>query len=181
MNSGREQEVGCVQARLPDPCRHALTSLFGNLELYRPLRLLLHDRRAASDVLAVTNVAHPQLRQITCPKLAVDGEIEHCQIPHAGRKLQAHAYRPNLLKLQRRLLAGQSPFIPGYPRRARVGWCAHDDLRSIEGRSSLSPSNGRYPTHCCHSGHQVGNGRFPIPNGHPSAPRFDMFACRLMN
>jgi hypothetical protein len=36
-------------------------------------------------------------------------------------KLQAHAYRPNFLQLQRRLLAGQSPFVPRYPRRARVG------------------------------------------------------------
>src|ERR1700680_3627550 len=76
-----EQEVGCMQPRMPYPCRHALASLLGNLELYRPLRLLLHDRRATGNVLPVTNVAHPQLRQITCPKLAVDGEIEHGQIP----------------------------------------------------------------------------------------------------
>jgi hypothetical protein len=40
-----------MQPGMPYPCRHALTSLLGNLELYRPLRLLLHDRRAAGDVL----------------------------------------------------------------------------------------------------------------------------------
>jgi len=70
-------EVGSAQPRMAYPCRHALTSLLGNLKLNRPLCLLLHDGRTASDVLPVTNVAHAQLRQITCSKLAVDGEIEH--------------------------------------------------------------------------------------------------------
>lgn len=61
------------------PCSHTLAGLFGDLELYRSLRLLLHDHRPAGDVLSLANVAHAQFRQITSAKLAVDAEIEHCQ------------------------------------------------------------------------------------------------------
>ena len=52
VHSAREQKVRCMQPRMPDPCCDAVAGLLGNLELYRPLRLLLHDRRAVGDALA---------------------------------------------------------------------------------------------------------------------------------
>ena len=35
--------------------------------------------------------------------------------------MQAHADRPDLAELERRLLTGQFPFVPRYPRRPRLG------------------------------------------------------------
>jgi len=51
--SAESREFCCMQPDMPYPGCHALASLLGNLELYRPLRPLLHDRRAAGDVLPV--------------------------------------------------------------------------------------------------------------------------------
>ena len=52
---------------------------FRNLELNGPLRLLLHYDRSCGNGLAVANIAHPELNEVTGAKFAVDGQIEQSQ------------------------------------------------------------------------------------------------------
>ena len=51
-NPARKKIVAGAQRSLANPEVDGKPRLLGNLELYRPLRLLLHDRRAVGDALA---------------------------------------------------------------------------------------------------------------------------------
>jgi len=50
--------------------------LLGDLELHRPLGLLLHDNRAGGDVTALDHVVDTKPNQIAAAQLAVDGKVE---------------------------------------------------------------------------------------------------------
>lgn len=75
----------CTAVRLRHSRFYARTCLLGDLELHRPLRLLLHDGCSRSHARAVANVRDSQPCEIACPKLTVDRQIEHCQVPRASR------------------------------------------------------------------------------------------------
>jgi hypothetical protein len=70
------------RARAPAPKSRPrrLPSLLGDFELHRSLRFLLHEGRSRDHVASPTDVLHLKSRQITCPELAVDCEIEQCQL-----------------------------------------------------------------------------------------------------
>jgi hypothetical protein len=93
-----EQEVVRFEALLPDTRGRSLSRLFCNLKLYGTLCLLLHDDRPCSDPLSVRQISDPQFHQIARPQLAVDGQVEECQIAHAVGELQADPNRPDLLQ-----------------------------------------------------------------------------------
>ena len=82
-----EQEVGRGQCRRLDPRFYAVSRLFRNLELHGSLRFLLHDSSPAGDLMPMANVANSQLGQITCAQLAVDRQIENCEVGDSLRTL----------------------------------------------------------------------------------------------
>lgn len=61
-----------IKARRLDPSMDCLTRRCGDLELYWPVRLLLHDDRTRTHTLAVTNVSNAQPDEVACSELAVD-------------------------------------------------------------------------------------------------------------
>jgi len=61
---------------------------------------------------------------VAVPKLAVDGQIEHRKISLAALKLQANANRPDVLRLQRTLLADQATLFQGSSGSEGVGFSA---------------------------------------------------------
>jgi hypothetical protein len=61
----------------------------------------------------VADVAHLQLHEIACSKLAVDCQIEQSKFPAPPRHLQAHANRPDLFELQWGFLAYELPLFQG--------------------------------------------------------------------
>ena len=80
-----------------DPCQDRFASLLRDLELQRPLCLLLHDHGASRNALAMADVADSQRHEIARPKFAVDREVEEGELPHAFPNLQADADSPNFL------------------------------------------------------------------------------------
>lgn len=65
--------------------------LLGQLELDRPLRRLLHDNRATSDLATLDRVVPVEPYQITAAQLAVAGEVEWCEFPCSMIQLRPNA------------------------------------------------------------------------------------------
>jgi hypothetical protein len=68
-----KQEIILCQASTANPRSERLPRLLRDFELNGPLGLLLHDDCPRSNALAVRNVPHAQLHEITRSKLAIDG------------------------------------------------------------------------------------------------------------
>lgn len=73
VNSALEQIVACAELRRTNPGCDAIASLFGDFELHWERCFLVQHRGARGDALAMTDVAHSQLRQVASSRLAVDG------------------------------------------------------------------------------------------------------------
>ena len=87
MQAGRKQVVFRSETGVTDPVSDGISRWFRDLKLNGPLRLLLHDGGACADPLAVRDVAHPQFDQIAGPELAVDRQIEQCEIANPRSKV----------------------------------------------------------------------------------------------
>jgi len=80
-------------------------------------------------VLAVRDVAYPELQKIARAELAIDSEIEQSELPRSLLELEANADRPNLLEAQWCLLPDEFAFVPRFPVPFAFGtWLFHDDL-----------------------------------------------------
>ena len=97
-----------------DPSTDRLPRLFSDLELHRPLGLLLHDNRAWGDMIALDHIANVKPHQVAPAQLAVDGEIEQREFAGSMIQLKSNPDGSDLLQLQRWLLAEQLPFVPRY-------------------------------------------------------------------
>ena len=113
--SAWKQALLRLQRRLRDPRGDRGPRGFRQLKLYGPLCLSLHDHRPAQDLAAVRNVANTQIDEITATQLAVDREIEHCQVSNPAPILQVDADGPDILGFEGRLLADQFAFVLGFP------------------------------------------------------------------
>jgi len=87
----------------------------------------------------MSDITYPQFDQIAAPQLAVDCQVEEREVAQVLSQLQADADRPDLLKLQGRLLANELAPVLGAMRRSRcVRRRVHDELLfAVEGRSSV--------------------------------------------
>jgi len=74
------------------------------------------------------NVIDPYGDDVTATQLAVDGEVEQCQIAHLLLDLERGADCPNVFLPQRRSGSDQFPFVPGNPLGGgnRIFDFAHD-------------------------------------------------------
>ena len=105
VNTAREQEVLGLQLGLPDPLLYRVARGRCDLELHRSLRLLLHDDGTRSDLIAMADVADLEFHKIAAAQLAVDSEIKKCELADPVLHLQTNSERPDVLELERRLLA----------------------------------------------------------------------------
>ena len=108
MNPARKQKVVRLQAGLLDPLLHSVSGRGRDLELHRTLRLVLHDHGASRHLVAVADVPDLQADQVAAAEFAVDSKIEECQFAHPVLHLKSNLERPDVLELERRLLADGS-------------------------------------------------------------------------
>jgi len=105
-------------------CDHSPTAarvLLCNLELHRPTGLLLDHGRSFPNPPAGTHVVNFQPDEIAASQLAVDRQIEHGKIAPAFLYLEAHSNSPDILRLQRALLADEASLVPRLALQTRSG------------------------------------------------------------
>jgi hypothetical protein len=95
-----------------------LSRLLCQLKPDGPTGLLLPHCRAIDRIAARCNVLDPKCDDIAAPQLAVDRQIEHCQVARPSVHLQSGTDRPNMFWPQWWLLADELALVPGLsPRR----------------------------------------------------------------
>src|ERR1051326_2741397 len=95
---------------------------FGNFERDRSAGLLLDHGRAIPHPAADAHVIDPQGHQIAAAQFAVDREVEQREITLPTLQLKPGPDCPDILRLERALLADQATFVPGRFGKADKGW-----------------------------------------------------------
>jgi hypothetical protein len=113
--AARKQALLRLQFRSLDPRCDCGSGRFCQLELHRPLRFSLNDYRPGQYPGAVRDIADAEIDEITAAQFAVDREVEQSKVSNLMRVLKLNPDRPDVLRLQRRLLSYQSAFVPGFP------------------------------------------------------------------
>ena len=152
-----------------EPLADSSTGLLGNLELYRPASLLLNDGRAIPDCLAGGHVIDFQPDEITASELAIYRQIEHRKIVSATFHLQPYANGPDILRLQRALLADEASSVPGY---TRVGGVECSVVIVVSDAAPSSAPDQRRPAETAYpKRHDAANSDRPRPD--PGMGGFD--------
>ena len=98
----------------------------------RALSLVLQDHCPDGYTIAMAHVVYAQTYQVEGGELAVDTQIEQCQLPESLLHLQAHSDSPDLFELERRLLTDKLALIPRFV--LTIGMSGfHGDLLVVEG------------------------------------------------
>jgi hypothetical protein len=98
MSCGGPERGNCrVPSNEWKPCQERGLSLFVDLELDGPLRVLLDDCRSIPDRTSRPKVLDSQLDEIASAELAVDGKIEECQLSVGSVHFEPNADRPYVL------------------------------------------------------------------------------------
>src|SRR4051812_28043091 len=105
MQPAGEQELLWFQSGLLYPRLQRISRGLRNLELHRALGLVLHDDGARAHLLAVAYVPDLERDEIAAAELAVDAQVEEGKFPNPLLHLEADAKRPDVLELERCLLA----------------------------------------------------------------------------
>jgi hypothetical protein len=84
-----------------------LSGHFGQLEANGSTSLALPYVGAVNRVAVGCHIIDAKRDEITAAQLAIDREIEECQIPHAPLQLQLGPYGPNMADSQGRLWASK--------------------------------------------------------------------------
>src|SRR5205823_12762829 len=134
-----------------DPCGYHIPRLLGDLELHWSLGFLLHDNRAAGDMTALDHIMDAQRDQITPAQFAVDSKVEQCEFPGSMIQLQPNPDSPDLLQLQRWLLAEQLVFVPWRNAPSGLRRRIHESLLCwVKGVSCWSrPTGASRPLPAC--------------------------------
>src|SRR5438046_3920980 len=90
-----------------DPRGHRVSRLVSDLELHRPLCLLLHDNRAFGNMTALNHIVDAKCYEITPAQFAVDSEVEQREFSGSPFQLQSNPDGPDFFQFQWRLLAEQ--------------------------------------------------------------------------
>ena len=96
LGSARYREIGI----------YGLASLISDFERDRPPCFSLPDCHALDGVAVRGDVRHPQPHKIAAAQLAIDRQIEKRKLSGPLVELQLGTDRPDVLRLQGRLLAG---------------------------------------------------------------------------
>lgn len=110
----RKQELVAPKMSLlkPGPYRHSCR--FRYFELNWPLRFPLDHHGSGKYLATMGNVAHAQADEIAAAQLAVDCQIEHGEVTDGVRVLEVDSDRPDVLRLEGRLLPDELSLVPGF-------------------------------------------------------------------
>jgi hypothetical protein len=137
-----EQEMAWPSACNANVVVDCLPRLLCHFEANRLSRFLLSDRCPINGGSMGGNVFDLERDDIATAQLAVDGQIEHCQIARLSCTLKPGAYQPDVLRLERLLCSDYFAFIPRrVSREVRDGilmvvlhghapWLVSDDQRA---------------------------------------------------
>jgi hypothetical protein len=129
VNAAGEEEVVRLQVCELDPVLNRVTSRCRDLELDGTLGLVLHHNSPRGQLAAVADIPDFESYEITAAKLAVDSQVEECELAHAIFHLEADAERPDVLELERCLLTDDLALVPWLAMNC-VGYGSHDGLPS---------------------------------------------------
>jgi hypothetical protein len=107
-----EKEIATCSAAGAEIGHHGLPGVICYLECHGAARLALANRRPIRDRAVRGDVVNLERHQIAPSQLAVDGEIEECQIPDPLRYLEMSANRPDVLRLEWRFGANELAPVP---------------------------------------------------------------------
>ena len=108
-----EQALPCFAVARSQIVVQRVPSDLRQLEPDRPARLSLANVGAVDGVPVGRHVIDAQRDEIAAPQLAVDGEIEQCQVACAPFQLQLGTDQPYVAGPQRRLWTGELALVPG--------------------------------------------------------------------
>jgi len=100
-----KEEPAAYECVIGEPIADCCLGLFGDLKLDWPAGLSLNDAGAVSYLAANANVVDAQPHEVATAQLAVDGEIEQCEVAPTPLKLEPNADCPDLLRFQGAFLA----------------------------------------------------------------------------
>ena len=84
----------------------SIPGLLGQFKLNRTPRFLLPNNSTLSDATGYNNITNPQGHQVTTAELAINGQVKQSKVTHLSMDLEQDSDCPDILGLQRRLLAG---------------------------------------------------------------------------
>jgi hypothetical protein len=108
----REHVVVQRSSRALQPRPRCFPGRVHQLELDRPLRLLLHDDSQIAHTPIRHDIADQRADDVAAAQLAVDRKAEQCPGAQTPVLIEPEAYRPELLLLQRAFGAQQASPIP---------------------------------------------------------------------
>src|SRR5450432_3413810 len=109
VDATRKDEVVRSQSGLLDPLLDSVASYWCDLELNRTLGLVLHNDGPSCHLVTVADVPHSEANEVAAAQLAVDPQIEEGELARPAFHLKAYAKCPDVLDLERRLLADDLP------------------------------------------------------------------------
>src|SRR5262249_29547855 len=113
ITAAAEQKFARFLASGSDVIVDSLPRLLRQFKPDGPPGLLLPHCGAINCIAARCNVLDPKSDDIAAPQLAVDCQIEHCQVTRASVHLQPGMDRPNMFCPQRWFLADELTLVPG--------------------------------------------------------------------
>jgi hypothetical protein len=115
-NAAWKEELLRLQMGRRDPRGDRVPRLLGDLELHRPLGLLLHDNRARGDMTALDHIVDAKPDQITPAQLTVDGEVEQGEFPGSLIQLQSNPNGPDSFSFSGGFWPSSLPLFHGVTR-----------------------------------------------------------------
>ena len=111
MKAAREEVLPVHWNAIGDPIAECCSGLFGDFELDRSAGFPLDHRGAVPDSASDAHVADLEPHEVTAPQLAVEGQIEQSEVASTLFKVKPDADCPDLLWLQRALLADEAALV----------------------------------------------------------------------
>lgn len=112
MEPAGKQEVIRLQFRLLDPHLQGLSGDCRDLELNWALGLVLHDDRSRGHLVTMGHVTDLECNEVAFAKLAVDAEVEACELLDPAIHLKTYAQSSDVLHLEGCLLPDDLAFVP---------------------------------------------------------------------
>ena len=110
-----EQELTRFAPRQPQVLIDRHSCLVGQLEPDRPTCLLLANRGAVQRVAVRRNIIDANGNDVTATQLAVDRQVEQCEVAFAVLDLQLRSDRPDVARSQGRLGTDELALVPRRP------------------------------------------------------------------
>ena len=124
-----EEKVIRFQPSLLDSCLQCVSGSSRDLKQNCGLGLVLHNDGAFGQLLTMAHVVHLEGAEVTSEKLAVDTEIDECELANPSLHLSADTQRPDVFQFEGRVLSDDLSLVPRLAMNNIAG-ALHDALPS---------------------------------------------------